>query len=437
MLQTEEMLLMRWKPFMAALVCSGMLAGSGLVPAPAFGSTGTPPGQQAPDFVRTEHLVRIATLDSQEVAEFIGQLPEPTRHAVSTSDAGDGQTLVYAGPFRYTIDAALAQARLARHITEPSPRVSISPQGGTIEVFDVLPTFFGFGDERSSHHSIKNLVGDAEYQRLQQFDTPSTRDQYRSELLQSRTNISDDEKLAGYIDLNLGIIALLAGNFDEAEHYLKRVALGEVESAANHRIMAMWRLGWIAHQRGDLLTAYRLHTEAQRFADDNPRTQTRAIKERAGLIMEFAKDLRHGQLAETRLFIDDHRGMIDPAMWSDAATIELMYLETWYYEGNLEKFLAEFPTFQSRIDSRAVKQLATASVFKGVAEFRLGKYTEAFDTLTSVLELELGPHDHWQAIPDLKLHALDWLVRFSERLEDSTLIDHYTMMRNSYMNGGG
>jgi tetratricopeptide (TPR) repeat protein len=382
--------------------------------------------------------VVLFTAESESPAEIMAHaLPVAIRGLIEYRRGSDHEVAAVVGGFATMADAMLvAESIKASTGHDSSAQRSEKAAVQTVDPLDLIPPRFNLEVARSSELEYQNTANVPGYAELQQLDTPATRGQYRAALLQARGNVSPDEVLAGYVETNLGILTLLDGDLTEAKEIFERVANGQVKAAANHRIMSMWRLGWIAHQEGDHLEAYRLHTETQRFAADNPRTVARAIKERTGLIMEIAKDLGHGELADVRAFVDANRHLaVDPLYWDDLSVIDLMYLETFYYEGDKEELLNRVDAYLEAQDPRAKRQIATALCFKGLALFGKDRFVDAFATYEKILEMDFGPNDRWQTIPDFKVHALRWLAHLSYRLEDLALEEYYRAELAAYEQG--
>lgn len=371
----------------------------------------------------------VISLGVESQNELVGSdiLPQSARQVLSSAEDvvfdKNGESVL--GPFEYTIEAEIVKEYYGDFL----PDVKLVPVDQfpreSRKAISTLPSLFNTKGNKSSNNSLTNMKGIQAYEGLESLDRAGNKKEYRSALAQKRLVTEDSDPLAGYIDVNLGIIALLEGKLSEAEVYFQPLAKGDIHSSSAHRLMAMWRMAWIAHQRGDHLKAYQMYTETEEFADNFPRTVARTIKERTGLIMELAKDKNKGELWETREFVDANRSRISPDYWNDLATIDLMYVETFYYEEKHDEFLERVDLYLESVDQRATKQIATATIFKGVTEFNTGNITDAFITLESVLEIDLQEEDRWQSIPDIREHATKWLIEFSKRLEDEKLVSHY------------
>jgi tetratricopeptide (TPR) repeat protein len=419
----------KWRPN----VCSRLLAGllSALLLVLHFAS---PNSGFAESTESNRYEVVIFTAGTESAAEIIAHaLPAAFRDQVGFRQETENGVAAVVGGFSNMADAMLvAETIKATTGHTASAERSEATVSEAVDPLDLIPSRFDLEVPLSSQLEYQNTAGVPGYSQLQVLDTPESRDEYRMALLQARESVSTDNVLAGYVETNLGILMLLDGDLTEAKAIFERVADGEVKAAANHRIMSMWRLGWIAHQQGDHLEAYRLHTKTQRFAADNPRTVARAIKERTGLVMEIAKDLGHGELADVRAFVDANRHLVDPAYWDDLSVIDLMYLETFYYEGDRDELLNRVDAYLEAQDPRAKRQIATALCFKGLALFGKDRFADAFATYEKVLEMEFGPNDRWQTIPDFKVHALRWLAHLSYRLEDPALEEYYRAKLAAY-----
>jgi hypothetical protein len=90
------------------------------------------------------------------------------------------------------------------------------------------------------------------------------------------------------VHVNIGILLIKEKRYDNAINYFLPVANGEVPSAAAHRVMAMYRVAWLAHDGGDRPRAYRAYRELENFTGSG-RLRARCQTECLGLMMELAE----------------------------------------------------------------------------------------------------------------------------------------------------
>ncbi len=94
----------------------------------------------------------------------------------------------------------------------------------------------------------------------------------------------------------------------------------------------MRRMAWIYHQVGEPAHAYKAYDELERFSA-SPYMKAVARVEKCGIHMEYARSEK-GTLAECRPIYEAALAEISTEHKRQRGTIELMYLETYFYERN-------------------------------------------------------------------------------------------------------
>lgn len=329
----------------------------------------------------------------------------PTDSQILTVAATEGAPPDGIGPFALHADA---------HIVEGFGNLDsleISASGGEIlNPVELLPSVFQIDGQRSSDlPALAALSNDARYTHYRSLDNPEAKQEYWDLLAEDEDSISPDDPLAAYVQLNLGIRSIVEEDYGEASYRLLRAGRGDVAGTGSHRLMAMWRLAWVYHHTGDRDRAYRLYRETLDFSDDNYLVTARVYRELGGLVFEFRKHHGLGSWDEVRHFLRYAASQVDPSRTDTLSILDLMYAESFYYEGNYEDCIQHVSALLDRYGEEYAKVRATGLVFKGLAHHRLGESAQGVTTLGSILEMEFGPEDRWYAIPDFQEHAIMWL----------------------------
>ncbi|MBN2229347.1 MAG: tetratricopeptide repeat protein [Candidatus Thorarchaeota archaeon] len=223
--------------------------------------------------------------------------------------------------------------------------------------------------------------------------------EFREALVSAYTESAPNDILRGYAMNRLGILYLTEGDYDRALRNFNAVAEGALPADQISVAKSMRRVGWILHQRGDRLSAYRAYGEFLAFADvsnalagvesgnstDLEWEMGHAVVERVGLIYELLVHHRVGSFAEVRLAIRDSLEALPgiPEFTQRRATLELMFLETFHHEGYYEHsnelandFIHRYMQFN---DHELWREIGQAMFLRGHNEFLLGNYEQAME----------------------------------------------------------
>lgn len=323
---------------------------------------------------------------------------------------------LYIGPFASIPDALLVEEYLEGTYGVHSVLGVLDIEEGAglpVAVFDFLPFTFGKSRYDLDFHSLPKLdESHILYNELKAYDTQETRDQYLNLLKNVRNEVSIDDPVRGYIELNIGITHLLNGEYSNALGCLLPVAKGKINAAANHRLMAMWRVAWIYHHEGERLRAYRLYRETAELGNHDWVT-ARTSTEIAGLLLEFAKNEEYGHYELVRTEIDSMLAGFPDGYPDLRSTTELIRIESYYYEGRLEDCVEQGRQFIREIKGTEPRQEVMARLFVGLSEHMLGDSNAGIVCMEEGLQIELGPKERWEAIPDPHLRTLKYLERVS------------------------
>lgn len=314
----------------------------------------------------------------------------------------------------------------------------------TIEVLDIsfgeinslegaLPSYFGLANMKASDSDTQDLFEDQLTRDMERLDTPATRLEYIQILNENRSKVLVTSPVRGYIELNLGIESLLQREFSKALEHLNLVATGKVGSAANHRLMAMWRIAWIHHQKGDRRLAFRIYQETLRYGNEYDWVKARCYMEMAGLILEYSKNEKYGHFDIAREGIEKFISKIPKGYSEQLSTIQLMKGETYYYEQKYVECIDDLSLLVDKWKGLEQKQVAMALTFIALSKYKIGQYSDALDTLDNILQMDIPSSERWQYVPNMKIHALDWMIELAQRQGDESSLIQFNSMKNSLM----
>jgi tetratricopeptide (TPR) repeat protein len=241
----------------------------------------------------------------------------------------DGETYkLCLGAFDYYVDALLVRNALAQdpRFTGAFIRNVEGADAPTLEALDFVPSIFDLYGKKASEAQVFSLSGNSVYETLENIDKTRTDDEYRQALLNAFPNHESSDPLRGYIQTNLGILSIKAGEMGTARRWVEPVATGQVASAASHRVMAMIRVAWLMHREGDRLGAYQAYQEIAAYTSSDA-VRARSMVECAGLLMELAESAK-GSHMEVQRYIRTSLEEISASDIKRRATLDLMYSET-------------------------------------------------------------------------------------------------------------
>lgn len=202
------------------------------------------------------------------------------------------------------------------------------------------------------------------------------------------------DPLAGYIHTNLGVLDLVAGDFETALGHLGPVASGEVAAVAAHRVMAMVRVAWIWHHQGERLRAYRAYRQIAAFsarADVRARCEVECV----GLLLELAESGKgtHEEVRDEARRVFTRTPRDTPALVRRASTLELMFGETYSRQPRpnhrlaarlMDDFVARYGALG---EEQPVREVATAHYQAGLYYYRARDLSTAYDRFSAVFGL--------------------------------------------------
>ncbi len=232
-------------------------------------------------------------------------------------------------------------------------------------------------------------------------------------LLQKIPTRQDTDPVKGWLSMRMAYIKIRMNDRALSQQLFQQVAEGKIMAPPEMRVEAMIRIAHLIHAQKDRLRDYRAYKEIYEWAQTEEQ-RAGALLELCGLMMELARSDK-GTLAECRSFYEKALQEIPTNFFFTRATIELMHLESWYYEENYQKCIEEGEAYLKKYTEKPLREIATCQLFVGMAYYKTDRYAEAVATLSAVLDLPLGPKDRWKDIPDLKQRALGWLIYIAEQ----------------------
>jgi tetratricopeptide (TPR) repeat protein len=175
----------------------------------------------------------------------------------------------------------------------------------------------------------EQLSGRETFERIETLRAEGDDASVRTECEGLLAQVPETDQLAGYAHTRLGILDLLAGEYESALAHLTPVANGQVASDPLSRIKAMRRVAWIDHHDGRPVDAYRRYGELATFAASEE-VRARCAVERVGIALEMAES-EIGTMNEVRDMARRAWASFEPterSLLHHRATLEIMFLET-------------------------------------------------------------------------------------------------------------
>jgi len=339
-----------------------------------------------------------------------------------------GESRLFVGEFEYCVDAVICASHFVQSYRAPAVVVSATNVEGATSFAGVkgaLPRIFHQPERHMGE--VPNLAlpeEDPLVANLQTLQESSDKEAYRQDLVGAINVLEATDVRKGFALTRKGILDLLDRNFEDSLQSLRQVANGEVVATRVDRIKAMRRVAWILHQQWDRLKAYQAYREMGAFTGSDLMRATAAV-ECAGLLMELARHHGIGDLSECRrecqkaLEIADEE---DPDFRQLRATAELMFMETFYYEGRNEVAAGLADSFVLKYPDRS-RELPMALLFQACAYKKLGNYEKAKAALLQVLKTEWSKElqESWGSGGqrwDMKWKAAGFLRDFATQFND-------------------
>ncbi|MBN1900003.1 hypothetical protein JW926_01605, partial [Candidatus Sumerlaeota bacterium] len=239
---------------------------------------------------------------------------------------------------------------------------------------------------------------------------------------------SQDDVIRGWCMLKNSYLEMRKKDKVAAKESFKALAEGGIASIRAHRDEALMRYAFLLTGEKDKLGAYQAFEELKKRTDD-PLRKAVAQAQQAGIVMEVARGAAGGggTLEDCRNACMKVFDYVTPETAPQScSTAELMYLETYYYQGDYNKsielglsFLEKYPD-QTRENSMAIQ-------FIGLALNATGEYEDAIAILEKTFEKdfsEKGTSFGTDGKPwDMKKRAAVWIKHLAGLKNDQNLID--------------
>ncbi len=224
----------------------------------------------------------------------------------------------------------------------------------------------------------------------------------------------DDDPVKGWLSMRKAYIKCRMKERGEAQQIFHKIAEGKVKAPPEMRVEAINRVAHLLYAKKEWVKAYRAYKEMNELAQ-TPDQKASSLQSLSGLMVELARDENKGNFQEARFFHEKALEQIAADLSPYRARIELLHLESWHYGDNYPKCVEEGEAFLKKYGDRHLLDSATCRLFLGMGYYEIGSYEDAVATLSQVIDLPLGPKDHWKKVPDLKKQALSWLIYIAEK----------------------
>jgi tetratricopeptide (TPR) repeat protein len=200
---------------------------------------------------------------------------------------------------------------------------------------------------------------------------------------------TDPRKGWGYTQL--GILDISEGKYKSAVEALRNAAEARVAVTRVDQVKAMRRIAWIYHTIGERAHAYKAYDELERYSGSDYMKAICRV-EKCGILMEYARSEK-GTLAECRQAFELALSQIPQEDARERGTIELMNLESYFYEGNYAEALRLGDAWLTSYDAQ-LRDKYMVLQFMATASDRTGDLERSKTLAAQILELP-EPTDPW------------------------------------------
>jgi len=241
--------------------------------------------------------------------------------------------------------------------------------------------------------------------------------------------LPDKDPLKGWAMVRLGrAMVQNSKRAENAQALFLRVARGEVAATAEDQMQARWLAADSWHYfLGDRTTAYRAYNEIlAEYGRQDDGVRARAMVEVAACLLELAQ-AQKSYYNEVRRA---SRQILEtvPRQYERAhAVADLLYCESWLFNGDKERALEDFQGFETRHPNRP-REIAMANQMQGWMLAELGRWEEAVPYFERNLAMEFPPEErfYWKGEPwNLKRLSSKWLMHYAGKFEDAARQKQY------------
>jgi hypothetical protein len=256
------------------------------------------------------------------------------------------------------------------------------------------------------------------------------------DLRESMGRLSNDDPAKGWASMRLGYLEHRRGNLDMSRAYFTRVASGDFAATPFEKAEALQRLGAIAHSQKDRAGAWRLFRQMYHEAADVSQKSEAALQ-LAGLNMELARSAK-GTLEETRQFIQEQLQWIPESERRIRARMELMHLETRYFERDYQGCVDEAEPFLAKYGWDPKLETATARLWYAFSLSETGRYLDGVEVFWDVINQDFQPGEGWAVMRDPRIRAAEFArIAAARSKRPSDEIAFWKDLAVELQNGGG
>jgi len=277
---------------------------------------------------------------------------------------------------------------------------------------------------------------------VQEFDQ-MTKNRTIPELESYVQNILDtkpmDDPIRGWALLKNGYLQYKKNNKESMKESFRAIAERKVAVTKKHSCEGLMRLGLAAAGEKKKLESYQLFEELKNQTESNIQKAFAQVQQ-AGIIMEVARGAEGGAgtLEDCRKACMKVLTYTTPEEAKQTcATAELMYFETFYYEGKYNEAVDLGWDFIAKYADQT-REVSMALHFLGISIDKVGNYQEALDVLKRTFDMDFsskGTAFGQNGVPfDMKAKASEWIKYLSYKNNDATIIEEMKKLYPEYFN---
>lgn len=202
----------------------------------------------------------------------------------------------------------------------------------------------------------------------------------------------------------------------------EQIAHGKLPSTENTALEARWCLAdsWHYYDKQDPLKAYIAYNEIlEKYGNENEPAKARAMIEISACLLELAQRQK-SYFNEVRRSVKLFQQAIPESYDRAHAVADLIYCESYLFEGDKPQSLKEFEGFEHRHPNRP-REVAMSFHMRGWLLAESNRWEEAVPYFEKVLETDLPVNEsfYWQGERwNLKRLSAKWLMQYSGQNKD-------------------
>lgn len=248
-------------------------------------------------------------------------------------------------------------------------------------------------------------------------------------------SLDDQDAMKGWIMIEVSKASVRKNkNSNTSVPYLIKISKGIVAANKEDRKEARMLAADSWHYYDfNPIKAYQAYKEILKEYENDEEVRSRALVEVAACTLELARSQK-ACFDEVRRACKIIMNTVPPEYKRAHAVADLMYCESFLYEGNKEKALELFLGFEERHPERP-RETLMAYMMTGYIYGHQGDWNKCrtfYEKVIYTANNDPKEYFSWKGEPlNLRLRAVKWLQSFANQFNDKNTFEQYKAMRNS------